>query len=147
MAVPKAKSSYRTLRGVIRERLSDIERQMELGYRHQAIVESLAADGYSMTVDVFRNALYQARRRARGKRPAYAAVAPSSVARPTQISAAVGTKSIALRRQSPSVGSVPTEAVRNLLEQFQELARPPRPGEPDKLIGSPAERAGRHKPT
>jgi hypothetical protein len=136
MAVPNPKSPSRTLRGVVRERLSEIERQMQLGYRHHAIVESLAADGYSMTVDVFRNALYQARRRARGKRPVDVGVAPSPAARPTQTSAAVGTKSIALRRQSPSVGSMPKDTAKNLLEQFQELARAPRPGEPDKLIGT-----------
>ena len=147
MAVPTAKAFGRTLRGVVRERLADIERQMELGYGQRAIVEALAADGFPVTLDVFRNALYHARRRARRTQPATATTASSPAAPTVATLATITSKSVASGRQRPSVGSRPPETARNLLEQFHELARRPRPGEPDKLLGSPPETAGRDKPT
>ena len=137
-----SKSPARTRRGVIRERLADIERKMELGYRHQAIVDALAADGHPMSLTVFRDALYQARRRAKRKReattlPAAAPGAPTAaVGRPNS------SESVTPRRPSPSIGQSPSVSARNLLEQFHELARRPRPGEPDPLIGPAPGTAG-----
>jgi len=137
----------RTRRGVIPERLADIEHMMELGYRHQAIVDALAADGHPMSLEVFREALYQARRRARlGKE----ATSISTIGPGPRIAAARrsnASESVTPRRQGPSGIQAPSEGARNLLEQFHELARRPRPGEPDPLIGPASGAAGGDKST
>ncbi len=54
--------------GAIRERLDSIERQLEIGIRQEAIVESLKADGFeNANLHNLRNEIYRARQR-RAKR-------------------------------------------------------------------------------
>jgi hypothetical protein len=137
-----SKSSARTRRGVIRERLADIERKMELGYRHQAIVDALAADGHPMSLAVFRDALYQARRRARHKQEATSLTTVAAEPPMAAAGRSNSPESVTPRRPSPSGGQSPSVSARNLLEQFHELARRPRPGEPDPLIGPASGPAG-----
>jgi hypothetical protein len=62
--VAKIKQS---LAGVIRERLDDIERQMEIGIRQESIVAELAKDGHVTTLTNFRIELCRARKRRKSK--------------------------------------------------------------------------------
>ena len=57
-----AKSRRRTLRGVLRERLPQIEATLRAGYRMRTIVEQLAQEGFHTTLGAFRDGLYRARR-------------------------------------------------------------------------------------
>jgi hypothetical protein len=55
------KSKRRTLRGVLRERLPEIEAALRAGYTMRTIVEQLAQEGFHTTLGAFRDGLYRAR--------------------------------------------------------------------------------------
>jgi hypothetical protein len=55
------KSKRRTLRGVLRERLPQIEAALRAGYTMRTIVEQLAQEGFHTTLGAFRDGLYRAR--------------------------------------------------------------------------------------
>jgi len=55
------KSRRRTLQGVLREQLPQIEATLRAGYRMRTIVEQLAQDGFHTTLGAFRDGLYRAR--------------------------------------------------------------------------------------
>jgi hypothetical protein len=55
------KSKRRTLQGVLRERLPQIEAALTAGYRMRTIVEQLAQEGFNTTLGAFRDGLYRAR--------------------------------------------------------------------------------------
>jgi hypothetical protein len=56
------KSKRRTLQGVLRERLPQIEAALRAGYTMRTIVEQLAQEGFHTTLGAFRDGLYRARR-------------------------------------------------------------------------------------
>jgi len=56
-----AKNRRRTLQGVLRERLPQIEAALKAGYRMRTIVEQLAQEGIRTTLGAFRDGLYRAR--------------------------------------------------------------------------------------
>ena len=60
-ATSPLKSRRRTLQGVLRERLPQIEATLEAGYRMRTIVEQLAQEGFHTTLGAFRDGLYRAR--------------------------------------------------------------------------------------
>jgi hypothetical protein len=60
-ATSPVKSKRRTLQGVLRERLPQIEATLEAGYRMRTIVEQLAQEGFHTTLGAFRDSLYRAR--------------------------------------------------------------------------------------
>ena len=60
-ATSPLKSRRRTLQGVLRERLPQIEATLRAGYRMQTIVEQLAQEGFHTTLGAFRDGLYRAR--------------------------------------------------------------------------------------
>jgi len=60
-ATSPLKSRRRTLQGVLRERLPQIEAALRAGYRMRTIVEQLAQEGFHTTLGAFRNGLYRAR--------------------------------------------------------------------------------------
>ena len=55
------KSKRRTLQGVLRERLPQIEAALRAGYTMRTIVEQLAQEGFHTTLGAFRDGLYRAR--------------------------------------------------------------------------------------
>jgi len=55
------KGRRRTLQGVLRERLPQIEATLKAGYRMRTIVEQLAQEGFHTTLGAFRDGLYRAR--------------------------------------------------------------------------------------
>jgi hypothetical protein len=60
-ATSPLKGRRRTLQGVLRERLPQIEATLRAGYRMRAIVEQLAQEGIHTTLGAFRDGLYRAR--------------------------------------------------------------------------------------
>ena len=60
-ATSPLKSRRRTLQGVLRERLPQIEATLRAGYRMRTIVEQLAQEGFHTTLGAFRDAIYRAR--------------------------------------------------------------------------------------
>jgi hypothetical protein len=60
-ATSPLKSRRRTLQGVLRERLPQIEATLKAGYRMRTIVEQLAQEGFHTTLGAFRDGLYRAR--------------------------------------------------------------------------------------
>ncbi len=60
-ATSPLKSRRRTLQGVLRERLPQIEATLRAGYRMRTIVEQLAQEGFHTTLGAFRDGLYRAR--------------------------------------------------------------------------------------
>jgi hypothetical protein len=60
-ATSPLKSRRRTLQGVLRERLQQIEATLRAGYRMRTIVEQLAQEGFQTTLGAFRDGLYRAR--------------------------------------------------------------------------------------
>src|SRR5207253_9041199 len=71
-ATSPLKSRRRTLQGVLRERLPQIEAALRAGYRMRTIVEQLGQEGFHTTLGAFRDGLY----RARLWRKTYAALNP-----------------------------------------------------------------------
>jgi hypothetical protein len=65
-----------SLAGYIREHLAAIEARLDVGIRQEVIVSELATEGYTTTIQGFRNLLYRARKKAASR-----AVKPPS---PTQ---------------------------------------------------------------
>jgi len=60
-ATSPLKSRRRTLQGVLRERLPQIEAALRAGYRMRTIVEQLGQEGFHTTLGAFRDGLYRAR--------------------------------------------------------------------------------------
>jgi len=60
-ATSSLKGRRRTLQGVLRERLPQIEASLRAGYRMRTIVEQLAQEGFHTTLGAFRDGLYRAR--------------------------------------------------------------------------------------
>jgi hypothetical protein len=60
-ATSPLKGRRRTLQGVLRERLPQIEATLKAGYRMRTIVEQLAQEGFHTTLGTFRDGLYRAR--------------------------------------------------------------------------------------
>ena len=60
-ATSALKNRRRTLRGVLRERLPQIEATLRAGYLMRTIVEQLAQEGFHTTLGAFRDSLYRAR--------------------------------------------------------------------------------------
>jgi hypothetical protein len=60
-ATSPLKGRRRTLKGVLRERLPQIEATLRAGYRMRTIVEQLAQEGFHTTLGAFRDGLYRAR--------------------------------------------------------------------------------------
>ena len=60
-ATSPPKGRRRTLQGVLRERLPQIEAALSAGYRMRTIVEQLAQEGFHTTLGAFRDSLYRAR--------------------------------------------------------------------------------------
>jgi len=60
-ATSPLKGRPRTLQGVLRERLPQIEATLKAGYRMRTIVEQLAQEGFHTTIGAFRDGLYRAR--------------------------------------------------------------------------------------
>ena len=60
-ATSPLKSRRRTLQGLLRERLPQIEATLRAGYRMRTIVEQLAQEGFHTTLGAFRDSLYRAR--------------------------------------------------------------------------------------
>lgn len=60
-----------SLAGYIREHLAAIEARLDVGIRQEVIVSELATEGYTTTIQGFRNLLYRARKKAasRGLKP------------------------------------------------------------------------------
>jgi hypothetical protein len=60
-ATSSLKNRRRTLQGVLRERLPQIEATLRAGFRMRTIVEQLAQEGFHTTLGAFRDSLYRAR--------------------------------------------------------------------------------------
>src|ERR1700726_3249543 len=60
-ATSPLRSGRRTLQGVLRERLPQIEATLRAVYRMRIIVEQLAQEGFQTTIGAFRDGLYRAR--------------------------------------------------------------------------------------
>jgi hypothetical protein len=60
-ATSALKRNRRTLQGVLRERLPQIEATLRAGYRMRTIVEQLAEEGFHTSLGAFRDGLYRAR--------------------------------------------------------------------------------------
>jgi len=52
----------RTIAGLIRERLLDIENKLEMGFRQETIIEEFAQEGFIVSLGNFRTELYRARK-------------------------------------------------------------------------------------
>ena len=62
-------SIKQSLSGYIREHLSTIEHQIDIGIRHESIVEKLQSNGIDVDLGTFRTALYRARKKAQTATP------------------------------------------------------------------------------
>lgn len=73
-------SIKQSLSGYIREHLSTIEHQIDIGIRHESIVENLQSNGLDVDLGTFRTALYRARKKAQNSTPRPTSTAPAPTA-------------------------------------------------------------------
>jgi hypothetical protein len=113
-----------SLHGYVHEHLGQVERALRFGVPYRALVKAMLAAGFAkVPVRTVQNAVYQARkkRRAHALPPALQTRTVRSSLNPTVW---------AVARYAPEAQSGRAAIRARLLE----LARPPMPGEPDRLI-------------
>jgi hypothetical protein len=113
-----------SLHGYVHEHLGQVERALRFGVPYRTLVNAMLAAGFAkVPLRTVQNAVYQARKK-------WGAHAPSSVLQTPTVGPSVIPTAWGVARYAPEAQSGRAAIRARLLE----LARPPMPGEPDRLI-------------
>jgi len=119
-----ARRGEQTLHGYVREHLREIEQALSFGIPYTTITEAVHEAGFTGTsVHTMEQAVYRARR----YKPRFAAAleqrpAHSPEAKPSPLPRSPETQQITIKEDMAAIR-----------RRIRELARPPKPGEPDPL--------------